>query len=324
MSGADPACRRDDRCRSVRPRSICVMAELTFELVYDGPALAGHEMDARDFARAVLSTANLFQEMNRAVRPYETDLSVNIRATSPGSFNVVLKLLNDSDALLIGGYVTGLVNLEGLLSLFSAIVRLKRFRHRSPIASQQEQGQGQIHVAFADGTTLDVPAEAVRLADQLAVSRDLQDIVRPLDTDGVDTLTVRRETVIIERLDKSDVAAVGSPIQDNPLTVESSDRSVWLQIRTVTFQEGNKWRFWDGSATFAAVIDDVAFIDRIENGEAFRKGDRLHCLLRETQWFEQERLHVERRIVRVLEHRPGITGKQLQLGETNTSKEPPK
>ena len=41
------------------------MAELAFDLEYDGPALASHEMDVKRLAPALFATAELFQEMNR-------------------------------------------------------------------------------------------------------------------------------------------------------------------------------------------------------------------------------------------------------------------
>ena len=62
------------------------MAEVAFELEYDGPALAAHEMDVRELAPALISTADLFQEMNRRLHPVAPPLAVTVRATSEGSF----------------------------------------------------------------------------------------------------------------------------------------------------------------------------------------------------------------------------------------------
>ena len=51
-------------------------------------------MDVRVRSGAI-STADLFQATNRLVNPNEPDVSVNIRTTRQGSFEVLLKLIYD-------------------------------------------------------------------------------------------------------------------------------------------------------------------------------------------------------------------------------------
>ena len=46
------------------------------------------------FDPALISTADLFQATNRLVNPNEPDVSVNIRTTRQGSFEVLLKLIS--------------------------------------------------------------------------------------------------------------------------------------------------------------------------------------------------------------------------------------
>jgi hypothetical protein len=62
------------------------VAELVFDLQYDGPALQTHEMDVRDLAPALLATAELFQEMNRVAHPTDPEVSVNVGATGMDRF----------------------------------------------------------------------------------------------------------------------------------------------------------------------------------------------------------------------------------------------
>ena len=76
------------------------MAEEAFELEYDGPAVADNELDARDFATAVLNAAELFHELNNLAYPGSSDLGVNIKAPTAGSFGVVLKILVDTEGML--------------------------------------------------------------------------------------------------------------------------------------------------------------------------------------------------------------------------------
>ena len=286
------------------------MAELTFGLEYEGPALAEHEMDARDFARSVLSAAELFQELNRVVYPADPELSVNIRAVAPGSFDILLKLFSESEGLLTSLTVTGVNNLAGLLNMFSSIIRFVRHRSRAEVVTQRESAPGLIDVGFADGSHLSIPSQALGLSESISIRRDIEEIVRPVDMEGIDSLTIRRERTVIERVDKTDVAALMRPpaVAVIQPTLTSSDRELWLQVRSVIFEGGTKWRFSDGASTFGAAIDDPDFLGQIDDDEAFRKGDRLHCILREGQWFNRRgELQIERRIIRVLDHVPRDT-----------------
>src|SRR5690606_34194399 len=48
-----------------------------------------------------------------------------------------------------------------------------------------------------------------------------------------------------------------------------------LTIEEPSFKDGSghKWTMWDGSASLQYAMEDPTFIDRIDNGEPFRKGD---------------------------------------------------
>lgn len=86
-----------------------------------------------------------------------------------------------------------------------------------------------------------------------------------------------------------------------------------MAVATVSFAEGYKWRFTEGDAIFTASIEDPAFRRRIDDGEAFQKGDALECRMRVVQSQRGRALHVERTVVEVRKHLP--RGTQLLLGE---------
>src|SRR5687768_12925867 len=99
------------------------MAELAFELEYDGPALAAHEMDVRELAPALLSTADLVQELNRIVNPADPNVSVNVKATSDGSFLVWLSIYHDALVeTLTSRQTQALAGLTGLLTTVGVLI----------------------------------------------------------------------------------------------------------------------------------------------------------------------------------------------------------
>jgi len=300
--------------RRIRPR-LYQVAELGFELEYDGPALSAHEMDARDFARSVLSAADVFQEMNRVVHPSLPEVSVNIRANSPGSFHMLLSLLTDSEGLLTTSAVTASNNLAGLVNIFGGIIRLVRSRSRAEAVSQEEIVPGQIRVTYDDNQSIEIPSQALGLAENVSIRRSISEIVRPLAAEGIDTLTIRQDETVIERVTKSDAqmleripSTVLATLSEQQL--EPNDRATWLVIGVVNFRTG-RWKFSEGAeeSPFGAKVSDAAFLARVDNGEPFRKNDRMRVVLRETQRLDKHgNLRIEREIVQVLEHAP--TGMQ--------------
>ena len=80
----------------------------------------------------------------------------------------------------------------------------------------------------------------------------------------------------------------------------------WLEIISPVFQRDNKWRLSDGQVTFWALIQDSAFLDRVDrHEEVFGKGDRVRVRFRESQHLDEHgRLVTETNILEVKDHRP--------------------
>ena len=76
-----------------------------------------------------------------------------------------------------------------------------------------------------------------------------------------------------------------------------------LIIESAVFKEGNQWRFSDGSTSFAAVISDVVFLRRVEDGERFGKGDHLVVDLAIEQTRLGDKISTRREIVLVKQHK---------------------
>jgi len=78
---------------------------------------------------------------------------------------------------------------------------------------------------------------------------------------------------------------------------------VVLQIESLTFKEGNKWRVNDGRGSFYAAMEDAAFMAKIESGERFGKGDVLVADMRQEQQVEEgDTLKTIHTITHVHEH----------------------
>jgi hypothetical protein len=311
-----------DPRRKLAPVPAATVVDATFDLQYDGPALAEHEMDVRDLAPALINTAELFQDLNRLVRPLDPDVAVNVRASGEGSFLVELKLVYDytQTALLSHGVTAG-ESLLVLIGFVGSLVAFVRKRGRSAVVSQEEidDPPGTVRVTFADYTSLEIPREVLDASDNIKIRRDLQEMVHPLTREGVESMTLSREHIEIGRVEKDDVPYFLAEGADERDILSSSEREVYLTIRNIAFPAGNKWRFYDGASTFYVSMKDDQFNERVDAGEPFSKQDLLHCRIREVQWRDATGLHTDVELVRVLHHIPAPM--QLRLGEGQESDE---
>lgn len=303
--------------------TIPAIADVQFDLEYDGPALAAHEMDVRALAPALISAADLLQELNRTLYPANPDITVNVRAHSEGSFVVELKMvLEEIEGVLISDPAVATVQLMALLGFVGGIITFLAKRRRNRIVSQSPpDAAGMVTVTFADGTSLQIPAEVLRASDSLKIRRDVAELTRPLrENAGIETVTIRREEIEIVKANREDAHVLADEASDlgDAEVLSSSQRDVHLTILNAAFQPGNKWRFTEGGSPFFATILDAAFNARIEEGEPFAKDDRLRVRLRETQYEDDSGLHIETDIIEVFEHTRAGRGTQgtLDIGDT--------
>jgi hypothetical protein len=87
-----------------------------------------------------------------------------------------------------------------------------------------------------------------------------------------------------------------------------------LQITTVNFDKGGKWKLSDGDRARVYTISDNDFLREVDQGRKFGKGDQLVCEVVMRQWLNAEgNLKMQYEITRVLEqidrpHQPRLPG----------------
>lgn len=83
-------------------------------------------------------------------------------------------------------------------------------------------------------------------------------IVEPLAKPGIDTMIVRKGKEEIERISKTEALPGLEFVSQSAIAGEAlvNTRPAMLRVTHISFIEGQKWRFSDGAATFAASIND--------------------------------------------------------------------
>lgn len=308
------------------------MAETTFGVKYEGPALTDGRMPVRDLAPALLALGELFTEASATLYPDRPPPALDIHAVKRGSFDVDLILSavdgawEATEQLLGGDGVTALINLKEILlggGTFSLIQFISWLRGRriEVVEPGLEPGAVKVRVDGDGSTSLEVPQEVLELHGKVTIRKRAQDIVRPVTQPGVETFQATTESEVTVTVGKDDLpafAAIEPPEEEEE--IQDAERPTMLRIVAIAWNEGNKWRFSEGAddSSFFATIEDPGFLDRIEKRtEAFRKGDLLKCTLRTRQRKVGDDLEVEYQILEVTEHIATAGAGQMTIGETD-------
>ncbi len=297
------------------------MTRASFTIVYDGPALRDGAMDVRDLAPALLAAGQLFDAANTVLNREDATVSVNVTATSVGSFHIVFEVVSTVadriTALFSGDKITAAANLKELVigggaAVPGVLFLIKKLRGRGP---DKLERLSESHVRITiDGESFDVPLDLMRLYQDLAVRAAAQKMVAdPLKRDGIDLFEVRHNRRALVTVSKSEAGSFVRPELSEETLVETTRRAAF-SIISLAFKEERKWRLYDGNTQISARIEDEGFQQRVDTNQiAFAKGDILICDVKITQKRTTDGLTTEYVVERVVEHRPALRQLPLQF-----------
>ncbi len=296
--------------------------EVEFSVSYAGDALTQNTMDVRDLAPALLSLGQSFERANSLLNGDRASVSLSIRATQPGSFEILLflqQLLEGATDALSGELLTSAVVLKELLiggrgsGVLGLIQFLKCLRGKKP---QQTEETPDGIIFEADNIKLCIPTEVARLYHDRPTRDYIEAVIRPLLKQGIETVVFRENNEEIESIQKSEAEFFGSGDYEVDNIVEHVIPRQRLQIASLTFDKEGKWRLSDGANTRWYLMDDQNFIKEIQQGKRFGKDDILICEVLLTQQLEDTgKLKLDSTIKKVLAHIP--PAQQLSLLNNN-------
>ncbi|WP_020186901.1 hypothetical protein [Methylopila sp. 73B] len=298
------------------------MSHAEFIIAFKGPAVDDGRIDVRDLAPALLSLGRSIDAANLAINGERHPVKVDVRALSAGSFEVLIDVSlsgwESVKSLLVSSDVEtakALLEWLGLLATGSAsLIALYRWlAGRKPDNVVRAPG-GSVTI-HAGAESITVPMEVLRLYRDIAVNRALGEMLDTLKNEALDAIEFRdpHSRRAVEILTREDRPAFELPrIEDE--TVIDDTRQIALSIRSLAFQEGNKWRLFDGQNVITATIEDKEFTSKVDRSAIrFAKGDILICEVRSIQMQTAEGLKSEHFVRKVIEHRPAPTQIPLPL-----------
>lgn len=288
-----------------------------FIVSFDGPGVEAGRIDVRDLAPALLSLGRLIDAANLAVFGDKQPIRLDAKAVSEGSFEIFLEAVKPFWATITSflddknvEHAKALLEWLGILGLPvvpASLVAVYRFLNgRKPQkVARAENGQFLIEL---EGKRLLVPLEVMRLYQDIAVNKSFSELLNTTEGGAIDKISFRPEgnPITNPTLSLTQEDRPAFTIEEPPATVLLDDtRKIALSIRSLAFQEGNKWRLFDGQNTITATIEDRDFIFRVDaNAVRFAKGDVLICDVRSVQTQGRDGLKTEHSVLRVIEHKP--------------------
>ena len=290
-----------------------------FRLKYEGSLLDSHEMNVRDLAPALLAVGELFEEVNSIINDEKSRITVNIKATDPGSIDIALTLaqsiLDQATHLFSGDGVEAVVNAEDLLKLVFGIgstggsgyglLGLIRWVKGRKIKSIKKTGANVeingLNVELDNGEAKVFSENEVKLFGAINIRRKMQAIIQvPLSKEGISKMKIGTEDnfqeITEEERNSFSIDDSGEEIIDE-VEIETN-----LTMLNIAFQ--GKWRFSDGVSSFYANIEDKDFLDKVHKNQiVFANDDILQVTILRTQKIQNGELKTEQVIKKVLGHR---------------------
>jgi hypothetical protein len=272
---------------------------------YSGPALEAGRMDVYQAATNMLAFSEFMVVAVKAIYGEQAEAKAEVSGFEHGSFITDLLVTVVGPATSI--FTTHETTLKALWQGIRGAFDLWKHLRGKPPAKVESGGDGAVSITNCNGSTITVNHNVTKIVFNEKATAAAEKFVREglshpgyqrLDIDSYDS--AEPEFVQIVSVDAADAPSFVSVAPET--TLSDNVLRMTLILVAAVFQEGNKWRFSDGTSTFSATIVDKEFLAAVDLGERFGKGDVMDVDLRIVQTGAPGRLSSERTILTVHRH----------------------
>jgi hypothetical protein len=269
-------------------------------LKYSGPSVDAGLMDVYQVSANMIAFSEFMVVAAKSTFGDKVIIKTEVDGFSQGSF------ITDLVFNFVGPVATIFATLStsDLIDIVSESFKLWKHLRGEPPAKINHISNQIAEVANNNGHIIQVQTQTINLVfNEKSGDAVKQFIQSPLLNDGIDSVDIGFNKKIIAGVSEDEGRYFGPVIPPESFT--DTSQKITLIIEAATFKNGNKWRFYDGQNSFFADIVDLDFLNSVDNGERFGKGDMLRVDLRIIQEKVGNKINTNRTITKVHEHKAG-------------------
>jgi len=265
--------------------------ETDFTIEFSGET---SEIDVNVLLTSLLNFNTAIQEIKQSIFP-DAKLDIKVKPFGEGSFLLHLGM-NLPDLLPIGsaallGLIENIPFIQQVLSIFANSISIKKFLDGNPPKEiSKELPDGNIQIINHNGDTLNINATTVNVyMGNPKLDKAFSNAFSSISTqDNIEGLKIKDANNNVLSEAKAEYFA---PMSKQIEYVDSDKRDILksnatLQIIRLYFEEGHTWSFVYEGNKISAKVTDPLFYKRINNNEAFAKGDYLTVDLKVYQKYD--------------------------------------
>jgi hypothetical protein len=281
-----------------------------FKLKFDGEL---NEVDASTLGYSLLNVTTLIQEVNQELGTVQK-IEIKVKATQPGSFLVHLALDPIQAQTLLEYLTPNTVELVaatavGIIGTVTALFGLRKRLKGEPPKEVVQKGD-EVEIEARDGNIIIIDKRTYNAYfNNPKVNEALSKTFKTLESDphieGFE-ITDSNEVPLFEarREDFRPMALTSSVPQAQTKSIREQAS---LYIVKPSFERNLKWDVVFAGNRIPASMEDEAFLNRIDKGERFAKGDVLEVELQIDQVLDPNintYINKSYRIIGVIKHTP--------------------
>lgn len=252
-----------------------------------------NRLDALTLVYSILGFSTVIQELNTSIYP-EQKVDIKIKATQPGSFEVVCQLVEyalDTLPLIPIVISDNQEYLKGLLNLFKEFIEIKKLLGKEKPNKIEENGQKVI--IEGNKGNIEVSLYAYNFYNNnTAAHSAMSKAFRSLEQDQeVESLRIiEDESKELVEIDKADFPKLAETVEDvESENIQEVIRIAMLKILKIVFDKNRMWEFVYNNIKISARIEDELFIKKIIEKEVkFGQGDILKARIKIKQIYNDQ------------------------------------
>lgn len=268
-------------------------AEKDYTFIYKGES---HEIDINTFVTTQFHFNAILTEIKNKVSP-DSNLTIKIKALSPGSFGVEYLMDLPGAQNLLASFVPTINNIVGIFAGVIAIFGASRGTIPTRVVDNKD---GFVEVQFninGDNNTVIVDKSAFDLfKDNPTVNKATNKLFTSLENDpnvkGIEFVEedrASRDPIInIDRDDFKNYTHENQSLERKINEELDDDAILLIKKPDFYYSKNNKWDLYYKGRPVSVHIEDQKFYDVINAGARFGKGDRLRCELKIIKKFSPE------------------------------------